>query len=95
MVNSLDWITPASKQAAAMKSQNLIKNVGWPYWYNFTDTLILDLYHGQYSSIATMTDYFGVLLALNAAVQQTEVRIMRWRIKLRDHLEHWTARYGP
>lgn len=76
MVNSLDWITSASKQAAATKSQNLVKNVGWPYWYNFNDTLGLDLYHQQYSSIATMTDFFSVLLALNAALQQTEVGIM-------------------
>jgi Peptidase family M13 len=78
MLGTLDWMTPASKETAIQKGQSIVKNIGWPYWYDehFENTTSLDLYHRWYavdSTLATTIDYFELRMALIAALQRTEV----------------------
>uniref|UniRef100_A0A915DVK4 Uncharacterized protein n=1 Tax=Ditylenchus dipsaci TaxID=166011 RepID=A0A915DVK4_9BILA len=72
MVDTLDWITEDAKNAAKAKSAGLVQNVGWPEWFNFTDTTILDAYHANYLPINTIDNFFDAMLAMQWALQMTE-----------------------
>jgi predicted metalloendopeptidase len=68
MVESLDWLTDNAKKAARAKSNALVRNIGWPSFYNFTDSSALDEYHQAYRPVETMTDFFQVMLALQVTL---------------------------
>ncbi|VDK47394.1 unnamed protein product [Gongylonema pulchrum] len=53
-------------------AKQLIKNVGWPDWFDFSDTSTLDAYHEHYNLIRKMDDWWEIREALQYAYQQTE-----------------------
>jgi membrane metallo-endopeptidase-like protein 1 len=75
MIQSLAWITPSSLNGAQTKEKNLVRNIGWPHWFNFTDGgITLDRYHHRYEELAIVsrTDFFDILQGLQYAYQMTE-----------------------
>ncbi|KAI6237231.1 Neprilysin-2 [Aphelenchoides besseyi] len=72
-VDTLQWMTPDSKKAVKNKAKNLVKNIGWPYWFDFDNPSKLDDYHKNYLEEAKdQTDYFTLLNKLATAMQKTE-----------------------
>ncbi|CAD6189268.1 unnamed protein product [Caenorhabditis auriculariae] len=53
MIGTLTWMDDFSKQQAKKKSDNLVKNFGWPgkLFGDFKNTAVLDKYHQDYASI--------------------------------------------
>ncbi|KAI6186411.1 Neprilysin-2 [Aphelenchoides besseyi] len=60
------------KKAVKNKAQNLVKNIGWPYWFDFDNPSKLDDYHANYLLAKDETDYFTLLNKLGTAMQKTE-----------------------
>ncbi|VDK49929.1 unnamed protein product [Anisakis simplex] len=72
MISTLPWLTPESLKAAKAKAHGLIKNYGWPYWFDFTNPAPVDEYHKNYDNILKMNDWWDILNELQYASQLTE-----------------------
>ena len=75
MTHTLKWLDAYSAQNVLNKNKNLIKNIGWPWWFSFTSSNYIDnKYHKYYKGILNIdvADYFNMTLALTKAYQQTE-----------------------
>jgi len=75
MTKTLKWIDSYSLNNVMVKNQNLVKNIGWPWWFSFSNTNYMDnTYHSYYKPILSInqSDFFAMTLALNLAYQQTE-----------------------
>jgi putative endopeptidase len=53
-------------------ADNVIKNIAFPYWFNFKDKSKVDDYHTNYRGIEKVDDYFTILNRLSTAQQKTE-----------------------
>lgn len=53
-------------------ASQIIKNIGWPYWYDFMNTQTLDEYHRRYASISDTDDWWEISKKLQYAYQMTE-----------------------
>uniref|UniRef100_A0A914RM77 Uncharacterized protein n=1 Tax=Parascaris equorum TaxID=6256 RepID=A0A914RM77_PAREQ len=72
MIATLPWLTSTSLDSARRKAQGLIKNYGWPDWFDFNDSTSIDAYHIHYNSILNMSDWWDITNALQYASQVTE-----------------------
>ncbi|VDL85091.1 unnamed protein product [Nippostrongylus brasiliensis] len=80
MIATLDWMTDDSKAAAKYKSDQLLKNYGWPktMFGDFKDTTNVDAYHNaDYGKIITAynknkTDYYTIMNILKAGLENRE-----------------------
>uniref|UniRef100_A0A9J2PB65 Peptidase M13 C-terminal domain-containing protein n=2 Tax=Ascaris TaxID=6251 RepID=A0A9J2PB65_ASCLU len=72
MIATLSWLTSTSLDSARTKAQGLIKNYGWPDWFDFNDPASIDAYHIHYNSILNMSDWWDITNALQYASQVTE-----------------------
>uniref|UniRef100_A0AAF5DI80 Peptidase M13 C-terminal domain-containing protein n=2 Tax=Strongyloides stercoralis TaxID=6248 RepID=A0AAF5DI80_STRER len=72
MMETLPWMTSYSLNNAKIKKDNLIKNVGWPEWYN--DTNAVERYHQYYKNILNMdvNNYFNIYIEMNKIFQIVE-----------------------
>uniref|UniRef100_A0A7E4VJT0 Peptidase_M13 domain-containing protein n=1 Tax=Panagrellus redivivus TaxID=6233 RepID=A0A7E4VJT0_PANRE len=73
MTKTLKWIDEYSLNNVMAKNKQLVKNIGWPWWFSFTSSQYIDnAYHAKYHDILKINDFFDLNLALNKASQQTE-----------------------
>ncbi|TKR80378.1 hypothetical protein L596_014460 [Steinernema carpocapsae] len=76
MVDTLEWMTNSTKEAAHTKAHGLKRNIGWPKWFNFTDETVQDNYNYRYNDILDIVNssdnYWTVLQTLKNAQQLTE-----------------------
>ncbi|KAI6190084.1 Neprilysin-2 [Aphelenchoides bicaudatus] len=71
-VDTISWMTPDGRTSVRNKAAGLIKNIAYPYWFEFNSTKRLDEYHEYYSGLESVTDYFDLLEKLSVANQKTE-----------------------
>uniref|UniRef100_A0A914ZEY3 Peptidase M13 C-terminal domain-containing protein n=1 Tax=Panagrolaimus superbus TaxID=310955 RepID=A0A914ZEY3_9BILA len=75
MTSTLKWLDAYSAQHVLNKNKQLIKNIGWPWWFSFSSSSYIDnKYHKYYKGILDIdvSDYFNMTLSLTKAYQQTE-----------------------
>ncbi|CEF69097.1 Phosphate-regulating neutral endopeptidase [Strongyloides ratti] len=72
MMETLPWMSNYSLNNAKLKKDNLIKNVGWPEWYN--ETQKVEDYHKYYQNILNMdvNNYFDIYLEMIRIFQVVE-----------------------
>ncbi|PAV57732.1 hypothetical protein WR25_15853 isoform G [Diploscapter pachys] len=83
MQSTLTWMDDQSKQAAITKSQNLVKNYGWPSWFgSFTsdpaDFKAVDDYNKEYAAIIQVYNkgpiqhFYDIMLFMKRAFEVQE-----------------------
>ncbi|GMR34588.1 hypothetical protein PMAYCL1PPCAC_04783, partial [Pristionchus mayeri] len=79
MIDTLEWMDAAGKDAAHAKSRELLQNIGWPDWYepfNADSDKVVDDYHVDYLPIIGATTYWQASKVMKGGLETREF----WRM---------------